>query len=461
MESKTLYYIVLYFNFYSLLIASRLKVTLLYLRPIPRPLISRYLIGFSEMAAANGNTLLRRDEYSIDALENLPDFAWIYASWVEAGGPDRLPALSELNPVLGPHRDGLQKHVIDVAGRDPNTFSFAQFNPETRLSGDDLAGSLVRNFPDAIMAEALLADYSTSAMLRRSSFMEISLGTGGIPRRFARLILPLGTLGVPGCTHLLSIVRLEECATERQVAPFHFKTEPDNVDRALEEAVHCQPPFDHFSRFDFSESDDIELLEQFLVQIFPRIDPHAAATRLTAAFGNLAEIVNASPERLKDVGNLSYGSIAQLKAAAEMAARVIRLDLVDKPLLENLDELMTYCRARIAYRPVEVVRALFVDNRHRLIHDEQIGHGRPTFAPVESRAIIKRALNLDAAGIVMVHNHPSDDATPSAADIHFSSELRSAADYVDIEMHDHLIVTRDTFTSLRQLGYLRRPTLLS
>ncbi len=443
-----------------MLIALKLKSALLYLRPIPRPLICRYLIGFSEMAAVNGNTLLRRDEYSIDALQELSDFASIYRQWMDAGGTDRLPSVFEMNAVPADLSDGLQKHLIDVGGRDPNTFCFAQFNPSVRLSGDKLTGTLVRDFPDTILADALLADYSTAAMLRRSSFMEISLGTGGIPRRFARLILPLSTPGIRGCTHLLSIVRLQECATDRQVAPFHFKN-PSNAGRSIKGAQFPEPGFDHFARFDFTEHGDIELLQQFLVQIVPRIDPRAASARLFDAFGNLAEIVNASPERLKDVGNLSYSSIVQLKAAAEMAARVIRMDLVDKPLLENLDGLMTYCRARIAYRPVEVVRALFVDNRHRLIHDEQIAYGRPTYAPVESRAVIKRALNLDAAGIVMVHNHPSDDATPSAADIHFSSELESAADYVDIQMHDHLIVTRDSYTSLRQLGYLRRPTLLN
>ena len=104
------------------------------------------------------------------------------------------------------------------------------------------------------------------------------------------------------------------------------------------------------------------------------------------------------------------------------------------------------------------MRALFVDNRLRLIHDEQISRGSNAFAPVESREIIKRALNLDASGVVLVHNHPSDDPTPSASDIQFSRDLKYAANSVDIELHDHLIVTRDSFASLRQLGYLRRAT---
>lgn len=428
---------------------------MLHLRPIPRPLISRYLIGFSEKAAANGNTLLRRDEYGLEAIQALPDFAAVHARWIQAGGPDRLPSVADMQPVMAAGDDGLLRHLVDVSGRDPESFFFVRFDPHARLTGDALMGNFVRDYPDPIMADALLADYSTAAMLRRASFMEIALGTGGIPRRFARLILPLGTPGAAGCTHLLTVVRLQECATDRLVEPFHFKTRAGAGD-AAEAADRARLAFDHFARFDFSGRDDVELLEQFLIQVFPRIDPRAASRRLIDAFGNLAEVVNASPERLREVGDLSHGSIAQLKAAAEMAARVLRLDLVDKPLLENLDDLMAYCRARIAHRPIEVVRALFVDRRHRLIHDEQIGHGRPTFAPVESRAVIKRALNLDAAGIVMVHNHPSDDATPSAADIHFSSELRSAAGHVDVEMHDHLIVTRDSFTSLRQLGYLRR-----
>lgn len=429
---------------------------MLLLRPIPRPLISRYLVGFSERVAANGNTLLRREEYSLDAMDNLPDFATVHARWLAAGGPDHLPSADDLMPVLISDDDGLQKHLIDVRGRDPESFAFMKFDPKTRLTGDRLTGSLVRDYPDPIMAEALLADYATSAMLRRCSFMEVSLGTGGVPRRFARLILPLGMPGEKHCTHLMTVVRLQECAIDRKVPPYHFKTV--SIAPAVNGRANTHGRrFDHFSLLDFSDRDDVELLEQFLLQVSPRIDPRATSTQLIAAFGNLAEVVNANPERLKEVGDLTPGTIAQLKAAAEMAARILRLDLVNKPLLDNLDDLMTYCRARIAYRPVEVVRALFVDKGMRLIHDEQMGLGRPTFTPVESRSVIKRGLNLDAAGIVMVHNHPSDDATPSAADIQFSLELRSAADHVDMKLHDHLIVTRDNFTSLRQLGYLRRP----
>lgn len=432
---------------------------MLLLRPIPRPLISRYLVGFSERVAANGNILLRREEYSLGAMDNLPDFGSIHARWRAAGGADRLPSIDDLLGVLSSSDDGLQKHLIDVRDRDPESFIFMKFDPKTRLAGEKLAGSLVRDYPDPIMADALLADYATSAMLRRCSFMEVSLGTGGVPRRFARLILPLGTPGVRGCTHLMTVVRLQECAADRQVPPFHFRAASSAAKTSG--GVHGDGQrFDHFSLLDFSDRDDVELLEQFLLQVSPRIDPRATSTHLIAAFGNLAEVVNANPERLKEVGNLTPGTITQLKAAAEMAARVLRLELVNKPLLDSLDDLMTYCRARIAYRPVEVVRALFVDNGMRLIHDEQIGLGRPTFTPVEARSVIKRGLNLDAAGIVMVHNHPSDDATPSAADIQFSLELRSAADHVDMKLHDHLIVTRDNFTSLRQLGYLRRPVAL-
>ena len=432
---------------------------MLLLRPIPRPLISRYLVGFSERVAANGNILLRREEYGLGAMDNLPDFASVHARWRAAGGADRLPSIDDLLGVLSSSDDGLQKHLIDVRDRDPESFIFMKFDPKTRLAGEKLTGSLVRDYPDPIMADALLTDYATSAMLRRCSFMEVSLGTGGVPRRFARLILPLGTPGVRGCTHLMTVVRLQECAADRQVPPFHFRAASSAT--TTSGGVHGDGQrFDHFSLLDFSDRDDVELLEQFLLQVSPRIDPRAASTHLIAAFGNLAEVVNANPERLKEVGNLTPGTITQLKAAAEMAARVLRLELVNKPLLDNLDDLMTYCRARIAYRPVEVVRALFVDNGMRLIHDEQIGLGRPTFTPVEARSVIKRGLNLDAAGIVMVHNHPSDDATPSAADIQFSLELRSAADHVDMKLHDHLIVTRDNFTSLRQLGYLRRPVAL-
>ncbi|MEM7444269.1 MAG: DNA repair protein RadC [Pseudomonadota bacterium] len=428
---------------------------MLRLRPIARPQISRFLIGFSERLAANGNCILRRDEYGVEAVDGLSDFAQIYAQWLSHGNADRLPSSADMESALRSKSDGLQKHLIDVHSGDPDRYAFVQFDPETRLAGEDLSGKLVRNYPDSVMAEAVLVDYSTAALLRRCSFMEISLGTGGVSRRFARLILPLGGPDSRRCTHLMTVVRLQECSTDRQVAPFHFqdrrrtRAEITAGEQANDAIVGLDPDI-------FDKLDDTALLEQFLIQIFPRIDPRATAARLITTFGNLAEVINADPQRLKDIGNLSYGSIAQLKAAGEMATRIIRRDLVDKPLLKTLDELLIYCRARVGHRSVEVVRALFVDNRLRLIHDEQISRGSNAFAPVESREIIKRALNLDASGIVLVHNHPSDDPTPSAADIQFSRDLKYAANSVDLELHDHLIVTRDSFSSLRQLGYLRR-----
>jgi len=425
------------------------------LRPIARPQISRFLIGFSERLAANGNCLLRRDEYGIEAVEALPDFAQIYERWQGHGSPDRLPRHQDMLTSFKSKKDGLQKHLIDVQTGDPDRYAFVEFDREARLAGEDLSGKLVKHYPDPIMAEAVMVDYSTAAFLRRCSFMEISLGTGGVSRRFARLIMPLGSDNGRRCTHLMTVVRLQECSTDRQVAPFHFQDRRPshagfaNVEQANDAIVGLDPDI-------FDKLDDTALLEQFLIQIFPRIDPRATAARLVSTFGNLAEVINAEPQRLKDIGNLSYGSIAQLKAAGEMATRIIRRDLVDKPLLKSLDELLVYCRARVGHRSVEVVRALFVDNRLRLIHDEQISRGSNAFAPVESREIIKRALNLDASGVVLVHNHPSDDPTPSAADIQFSRDLKYAANSVDIELHDHLIVTRDSFASLRQLGYLRR-----
>lgn len=430
---------------------------MLRLRPIARPQISRFLIGFSERLAANGNCLLRRDEYGVEAVEGLSDFAQIYAQWISYAGLDRLPTRSDMRAAFKTKKDGLQKHLIDVHGGDPDQYAFVRFDPEARLAGDDLSGKLVKNYPDPIMAEAVLVDYSTAAFLRRCSFMEISLGTGGVSRRFARLILPLGSANSDRCTHLLTVVRLQECSTDRQVAPFHFQDRRRGrvgiaaTEEANDSTIGLDPDI-------FDKLDDTALLEQFLIQIFPRIDPRATAGRLISTFGNLAEVINADPQRLKDIGNLSYGSIAQLKAAGEMATRIIRRDLVDKPLLKNLDELLVYCRARIGHKSIEVVRALFVDNKLRLIHDEQISRGSNAFAPVESREIIKRALNLDASGVVLVHNHPSDDPTPSAADIQFSRDLKFAANSIDIELHDHLIVTRDSFASLRQLGYLRRGT---
>jgi|GEM_PF-553664 len=424
------------------------------LRPISRPEISQFLSAYSEKLAANGNCILRRDEYGLEAVEALPEFDRLFTHWNAIGSADNLPRLAQFDSLLE-YEDGLLKHVINVTAPDPADYYYERYDSLSRRDGQDLTGKPLGSHPDKVLAESVMVDYATSAQLRRASFMEVSIGTGGVSRRFARLLLPVRDGTGKRATHLIAAVRLEECSVDRLVPPFHFpkKNKGALAGADMPTANDTRPALNPDV---FDKLDDTALLEQFLTQVFPRIDPRSTATRLIQTFGSLAEVINADPHRLAEVGQLSFATIAQMKAAGEMATRIIGRELVDRPLLNNIDQLVDYCRARLARRPTEAVRVLYVDRKLNLIADEEVARGSGGFVNIEPREVIKRALIHEAGGIILVHNHPSGDPTPSSEDIEITMAIRRAANAVDMEVHDHLIVTRDDYTSLKRLGFLRK-----
>ena len=197
---------------------------------------------------------------------------------------------------------------------------------------------------------------------------------------------------------------------------------------------------------------DYELLELVLFAAIPRRDVKPLAKTLLAKFGSFAEVVAASRERLSE--HLGDGAIAQLKIIEAAALRLSRTMLMGKPALSSWNALLDYCAAAMARAPKEEFRVLFLDRKNFLIGDEVMNRGTVDHAPVYPREIVKRALELSASALILVHNHPSGDPTPSRADIEMTREVVEAARALRIAVHDHLVIGRGGTASFKALGLL-------
>ena len=198
---------------------------------------------------------------------------------------------------------------------------------------------------------------------------------------------------------------------------------------------------------------DHELLEAMLFTSNPRAEAESLAEELLDRFGSLAEVLSAEPEALAAAG-LSASAIAGVRLVREVALRFMRAELLDRPLVESWDKLIDYCSARIAYSKIEEFHILFLDRKNALIRDERIQRGTIDHTPVYPREVIRRALDLGASALILVHNHPSGDPTPSIADIAVTKDIVKAAAPLGVVVHDHLIIGRGRHTSLRDLGLL-------
>lgn len=199
---------------------------------------------------------------------------------------------------------------------------------------------------------------------------------------------------------------------------------------------------------------DYELLELLLFLARPRGDVKPLAKRLIGRFGSFAGTVSASADDLRKVDGIGETSVVALKTAEAAATRLLGQALQDRPVLSSWSQLLDYCRVAMAHRPVEDVRVLFLDRKNRLIRDERIGTGTVDHAPLYPREVLKRALDLGASALIVVHNHPSGDPTPSQADISMTRQLAEAATSLGLVLHDHLIVARGGHTSFRSSGLL-------
>jgi len=194
---------------------------------------------------------------------------------------------------------------------------------------------------------------------------------------------------------------------------------------------------------------DYELLELVLFRAIARRDVKPLAKELIKQFGSFAEAVSAPIERLESIKGLGEAAITELKIVEAAAHQLARGQVQNRPVLSSWSNVLDYCRTAMAFADKEQLRVLFLDKRNRLIADELQQQGTVDHTPVYPREVVKRALELSATAIILVHNHPSGDPTPSQADIHMTKEIVAVAQPLGISVHDHIIVGKDGHASLR------------
>ena len=193
------------------------------------------------------------------------------------------------------------------------------------------------------------------------------------------------------------------------------------------------------------------MLELILFRAIPQRDVKPLAKDLLATFGSFSEVIAAPAERLKEVDGLGEAAITELKIVQAAANRLVRGEVKQRQVLSSWSNVLDYCRAAMAFESKEHFRILFLDKGNHLIADEQHQTGTVDHTPVYPREVVKRALELSATAVILVHNHPSGDPTPSRADIDMTRAIVEVARPLGISVHDHLIVGKDGHASLKAL----------
>ncbi len=195
---------------------------------------------------------------------------------------------------------------------------------------------------------------------------------------------------------------------------------------------------------------DYEILEMVLF-VIPRIDVKPLAKALIDRFGSFAEAIAAEPQRLKEVDGMTDSAIAACKVVEAAAQRFARGAVKKRLPMGSWNEVVDYCRTSMAFENREIFRILFLDKKNGLIKDEVQGRGTVDHTPVYPREVVRRALELSATAIVLVHNHPSGDPSPSTQDVTMTREIMAIAKPLGVTVHDHIIVGRDGHASLKGL----------
>jgi DNA repair protein RadC len=199
---------------------------------------------------------------------------------------------------------------------------------------------------------------------------------------------------------------------------------------------------------------DHEMLEMVLFLALPRRDTKPIARVLLDRFGGFGAVIAAPLTDLVKIEGLGEAGAAALKVVQAAALRLVRGSVMNQPVLNDWDRLMDYLLARLAFEKVEQFRVLFLDNRNRLLGDEMLGQGTVDQAPVYPREVVRRALELHANSLILTHNHPSGDPTPSREDLAMTREVQRAAEALRISLHDHIIIAGSRWLSFRREGLL-------
>ncbi len=199
---------------------------------------------------------------------------------------------------------------------------------------------------------------------------------------------------------------------------------------------------------------DYELLELVLFRAIPRRDVKPLAKRLIARFGDVAGVFSAPPERLREIDGLGDAAIVELKIVEAATRRMAQAEALSRPEMTSFDAVAGYCRVVMGRASEEQFRLFFLDRKNRLIADEVQSRGTVDQVAVYPREVATRALELRASAVIMAHNHPSGDPTPSKADIDMTRRVAKALSAVEIELLDHIVVGAGKAESLRSLGHL-------
>jgi len=199
---------------------------------------------------------------------------------------------------------------------------------------------------------------------------------------------------------------------------------------------------------------DYELLEMILFAAHPRGDVKPLAKKLLKQFGSFAKVLNADVTEYAAVDGVGEGAIASLKAVKASSARMLKEKIKQGPIISNWTSLLNYCEAQMAHKKVEEFRILFLNNKNELIADEAQQQGTINHTSVYPREVIKRALELGVSSIILCHNHPSGDTTPSQADIDMTRQIINAGLPLSINVHDHLIIGKHGHYSFKSQGLI-------
>ena len=196
---------------------------------------------------------------------------------------------------------------------------------------------------------------------------------------------------------------------------------------------------------------DYELLEMVLFRAVARGDTKPIAKALIARFGSFAEVISAPANLLMEVKGVGPAIVTELKLIRAASLRLAKGEVINRPVLSTWNAIIDYCRAAMAFEDKEIFRILFLDKKNQLIADEVQQQGTVDHTPVYTREVIKRALELAASAIILVHNHPSGDPTPSLADIDMTKKIIQAGEKLNVLVHDHIIIGRKGHVSFRNL----------
>ena len=234
--------------------------------------------------------------------------------------------------------------------------------------------------------------------------------------------------------------RQAELWGQAAVKPHHLGHRERLRDRALNGGIEALP--------------DYELLEMHLFRSIPRGDVKPLAKALLARFGSLAGVLGASTAELRTVKGVGASVALDLKLLHHTALRIGREQVGRRTVITSWSQLLDYVKLALAHEPREQFRVLFLDKKNQLIADEVQNHGTVDHAPVYPREVMRRALELSASAIILVHNHPSGDPTPSRDDIQLTRAIADAAKAVGVQVHDHLVIARTGHVSFRGQGLL-------